>query len=211
MKYTDVVSNVNVYGMESAVMGSKYPMAVDLKKVDGTIVPRTHALANAKPGSGHDNFLNGIIVQFDLTFTNKAWVEAERYHFLDFISSQSTMHRITKFNLDEVYISYTDPRIIEIMKEKVNSYNELTQKISDKKLAGEDVTELNEEAKVKYLEILYSNPAGFRITARMTTNYRQLKTIYAQRKTHRLPEWRAFCDWVETFPNASFIVNSDLK
>ena len=202
MKYTDVVSNVNVYGMESAVMGSKYPMAVDLKKVDGTIVPRTHALANAKPGSGHDNFLNGIIVQFDLTFTNKAWVEAERYHFLDFISSQSTMHRITKFNLDEVYISYTDPRIIEIMKEKVNSYNELTQKISDRKLAGEDVTELNEEAKVKYLEILYSNPAGFRITARMTTNYR---------KTHRLPEWRAFCDWVETLPNASFIVNSDLK
>ena len=211
MKYTDVVSNVNVYGMESAVMGSKYPMAVDLKKVDGTIVPRTHALANAKPGSGHDNFLNGIIVQFDLTFTNKAWVEAERYHFLDFISSQSTMHRITKFNLDEVYISYTDPRIIEIMKEKVNSYNELTQKISDKKLAGEDVTELNQVAKVKYLEILYSNPAGFRITARMTTNYRQLKTIYAQRKTHRLPEWRAFCDWVETLPNASFIVNSGLK
>ena len=209
MKYTDVVSNVNVYGMESAVMGSKYPMAVDL--VDGTIVPRTHALANAKPGSGHDNFLNGIIVQFDLTFTNKAWVEAERYHFLDFISSQSTMHRITKFNLDEVYISYTDPRIIEIMKEKVNSYNELTQKISDKKLAGEDITELNEEAKVKYLEILYSNPAGFRITARMTTNYRQLKTIYAQRKTHRLPEWRAFCDWVETLPNASFIVNNDAK
>jgi len=211
MKYTDVVSNVNVYGMESAVMGSKYPMTVDLKKVDGTIVPRTHALANAKPGSGHDNFLNGIIVQFDLTFTNKAWVEAERYHFLDFISSQSTMHRITKFNLDEVYISYTDPRIIEIMKGKVNSYNELTQKISDKKLAGEDVTELNQEAKVKYLEILYSNPAGFRITARMTTNYRQLKTIYAQRKTHRLPEWRAFCDWVETLTNASFIVNSDLK
>lgn len=211
MKYTDVVSNVNVYGMESAVMGSKYPMAVDLKKVDGTIVPRTHALANAKPGSGHDNFLNGIIVQFDLTFTNKAWVEAERYHFLDFISSQSTMHRITKFNLDEVYISYTDPRIIEIMKEKVNFYNELTQKISDRKLAGEDATELNEEAKVKYLEILYSNPAGFRITARMTTNYRQLKTIYAQRKTHRLPEWRAFCDWVETLPNASFIVNSGLK
>ena len=121
------------------------------------------------------------------------------------------LYQFTKFNLDEVYISYTDPRIIEIMKEKVNSYNELTQKISDKKLAGEDVTELNEESKVKYLEILYSNPAGFRITARMTTNYRQLKTIYAQRKTHRLPEWRAFCEWVETLPNASFIVNSDVK
>lgn len=207
MKYTDVVTNTEVYGMESAVKGSKYPMAVDLNKVDGNVVPRTHALANAKPGSGHDNFLNGILVQFDLTFTNKAWVEMERYHFIDFISSQSTMHRITKFNLDEVYISYTDPRIIEIMKEKVAAYNDLQKVISDKKIAGEDVSELSEQAKEKYLEILYSNPAGFRLTARMTTNYRQLKTIYAQRKTHRLPEWRAFCDWVETLPNASFITN----
>ncbi len=211
MKYTDVVTNTEVYGMESAVKGSKYPMAVDLNKVDGNVVPRTHALANAKPGSGHDNFLNGILVQFDLTFTNKAWVEMERYHFIDFISSQSTMHRITKFNLDEVYISYTDPRIIEIMKEKVAAYNDLQKVISDKKIAGEDVSELSEQAKEKYLEILYSNPAGFRLTARMTTNYRQLKTIYAQRKTHRLPEWRAFCDWVETLPNASFITNIEQK
>ncbi len=211
MKYTDVVTNTEVYGMESAVKGSKYPMAVDLNKVDGNVVPRTHALANAKLGSGHDNFLNGILVQFDLTFTNKAWVEMERYHFIDFISSQSTMHRITKFNLDEVYISYTDPRIIEIMKEKVAAYNDLQKVISDKKIAGEDVSELSEQAKEKYLEILYSNPAGFRLTARMTTNYRQLKTIYAQRKTHRLPEWRAFCDWVETLPNASFITNIEQK
>ena len=57
-----------------------------------------------------------------------------------------------------------------------------------------------------YLEILYSNPAGFRLHARMTTNYRQLKTIYQQRRTHRLPEWRAFCDWIETLPHAEFII-----
>ena len=48
MKYTDVVSNVNVYGMDSAVMGSKYPMAVDLTKVDGTIVPRTPRTSKRK-------------------------------------------------------------------------------------------------------------------------------------------------------------------
>ena len=33
-----------------------------------------------------------------MTFSNKAWVEAERYRFLEFVSSQSTMHRITKFD-----------------------------------------------------------------------------------------------------------------
>ncbi len=208
MNWNEVVSNVNVYGFEGAVKGSKYPMAVDLAKVTEEVTPRTYTLAQCKPGSGHDNFMNGIIVQFDLTFTNKAWVEAERYHFLDFISSQSTMHRITKFNLDEAYISYTDPRIIEIMKEKTADYNKLQEEIKAAKEAGQDVTAMNELSKQKYLEILYSNPAGFRLTARMTTNYRQLKTMYAQRRTHRLPEWRAFCAWVETLPYSEFITVS---
>ena len=51
-----------------------------------------------------------------------------------------------------------------------------------------------------YLRVLYNIPTGFRLTARMTTNYRQLKTIYYQRKKHRLPEWREFCEWIETLP-----------
>ena len=146
-------------------------------------------------------------MQFDLTFTNKAWVEAERYHFLDFVSSQSTMHRITKFDLDKAYIEYVDPRIVDIMKEKVAAYNELQEDIKARREEGKDVTTLMDLATKQYLEILYSNPAGFRLTARMTTNYRQLKTIYHQRKTHRLPEWRAFCDWVETLPNSDFLTD----
>ena len=207
MRYEDVVSNVNVYGLEESVKGSKYPMATDLTKVDSEITERTVKLANAPTGSGHDNFLNGVIVQFDLTFTNKAWVEAERYHFLDFVSSQSTMHRITKFDLDNAYIEYTDPRIIEIMKEKTKEYNDLQEDIKRLREEGKDVTTLLDLSKQKYLEILYSNPSGFKITARMTTNYRQLKTIYIQRKDHRLPEWRAFCEWIKTLPNSEFIVS----
>ena len=41
--------------------------------------------------------------------------------------------------------------------------------------------------------------------ARLTTNYRSLKTIYSQRKNHRLPEWREFCEWIETLPYSEFI------
>lgn len=201
MEWQEVVSNAHVYGLEEAVRGSKYPMATDLSKVTDEITKRTFLLAEAPAGSGHDNFLNGILVQFDLTFTNKAWVEAERYHFLDFISSQSTMHRIAKFNLDEQYISYVDPRMIEIMKEKVAKYNDTATK-------AKDDPSLAEEAKQQYLKVLYSNPAGFRLTAKMTTNYRQLKTIYAQRKDHRLPEWRAFCKWIETLPYSEFITGN---
>lgn len=202
MEIKDVINNVEIFGFESSIRGSKYPMAVDLEKLNDDISQRTYTLANATIGSGHDNFLNGIIVQFDLTFSNKAWVEAERYHFLDFISSQSTMHRITKFNLDNAYISYVDTRMIEIMQEKIKAYNQLE---SEQKKEMNVSLQDREKLKQKYLEILYSNPCGFRITARMTTNYRQLKTIYKQRKDHRLPEWRIFCAWLKTLPYAQFI------
>lgn len=209
MRYQDVVSNVQIYGFDDAVKGAKYSYAVDLDKVTPEITKSTNSLAKSMPGSGHDQFMTGIVVQFDMTFTNKAWVEAERYKFLDFISSQSTMHRITKFDLDEAYISYVDKRIIDVMKEKVQDYNELLEEIKELKEEGKDVSTLNDSANQKYLEILYSNPAGFRLTAKMTTNYRALKTIYRQRKDHRLPEWRAFCDWIRTLPHSEFITGED--
>lgn len=209
MKWEDVVSNVKVYGLDDAVKGAKYSFAVDLSKVSDEVTETTRKLAKSPVGSGHDNFLNGAIVQFDLTFSNKAWVEAERYHFLDFVSSQSTMHRITKFDLDSAYIEYTDPRIIAIMKEKVKDYNDLQADIKAREAEGKDTSTLRDLANEKYLGILYSNPAGFRLTAKMTTNYRQLKTIYRQRRNHRLPEWRAFCSWIETLPYAEFITEDN--
>ncbi len=209
MEYSEVVSDVHVYGIEDAVKGAKYSFATDVNKVTGEVTETTKRLAKSPVGSGHDNFLNGVIVQFDLTFSNKAWVEAERYHFLDFISSQSTMHRITKFDLDSAYVEYTDARIVAIMKEKVAAYNALMEEIKEKSVLGENVSELRCQSECMYLEILYSNPCGFRLTAKMTTNYRQLKTIYRQRKTHRLPEWRAFCAWVETLPYSEFITEDE--
>jgi hypothetical protein len=202
MEIKDIISNVKVYGLEESIRASKYPMAVDVDNCNSEITPKTHSLASSNMGEGHDNFLNGVIVQFDLTFTNKAWVEAERYHFFDVVSSQSTMHKITKFDLDSSYIEYVDPRIIEIMKEKVEEYNQIDfeWKNGFTPQSVEIQQEHVEEMKRRYLEILYSNPCGFKLTARMTTNYRQLKTMYHQRKTHRLPEWRTFCEWVESLP-----------
>lgn len=211
MRYEDVVSNVNVYGFEEAVKGAKYSYAIDTNAVTSEVTKTTLSLANSKAGSGHDQFMTGIIVQFDLTFSNKAWVEAERYKFLNFISSQSTMHRITKFDLDQAYLPYVDNRIVEIMKEKVKAYNELQAQMTSFKNEGKDVSEMMNTLNEMYLEILYSNPAGFRLTAKMTTNYRALKTIYNQRKDHRLPEWRVFCEWVKTLPHSEFITGTQIE
>lgn len=201
----EIVDNVKVYGLDESLIASGYPMRSKGFKEMGVPTEkdlnRARKLANTPIGEGHDNFLQGVVVQFDLNFTNKAWVEMQRYHYVDFVSSESSMHCITKFNLDERYIKYVDPDIIKIMKQKIAEYNSLSA-MNKEEFSMETAKELQR----KYLEILYSNPAGFIITARMTTNYRQLKTIYKQRKNHKLPEWRAFCLWVESLPHADLIV-----
>lgn len=204
------VSNAKVYGLDESIRRAKFPMSVDTNQVTSELTKGIKALAQSAHGAAHDQWLTGVVVQFDLTFSNKGWIEAERYHFLDFVSSQSTMHRITKFDLDKAYNEYVDKRIIDIMKEKVRDYNDYCVSLETSLLPqSQEVLEMFEEEKKKrYLGILYSNPSGFEITAGMTTNYRQLKTIYSQRKNHRLPEWREFCRWIETLPHSELIIGN---
>ena len=191
------IENVKIYDLEESIIASGYPMrtSAEMRQMDEKDLKRAEKLsiASVNDNGAHGQFLTGIRVAFDLTFSNKAWVEAERYRFLEFVSSQSTMHRITKFDLDKQYNEYVDPRVINIMKEKVEEYNSM---------------EDSPEKVKKYLEILYTNPAGFELTARLTTNYRCLKNIYMQRKNHRLPEWREFCSWIESLPYAKELILS---
>jgi len=184
-----IVTNVEVYDLQNSIKASKYPFSVTSEKCDGAITETVKHLARSAKGEGHDQFLTGIRVNFDVCLTVKCWTEAERYRFLEFVSSQSTMHCISKFELPEQYIGHVDPRIIEIMEELKQKYNQ---------------TKSEED----YLRLLYSNPCGFRLTARLTTNYRCLKTIYAQRKNHRLPEWQEFCNWIKTLPHANDLIYS---
>jgi hypothetical protein len=165
-------------------------MAVDVDSCTDEITPKVKSLGKCEKGSGHDQFLTGIIVQFDLTFSIKAWVEAERYHFLDFVSSQSTMHRIAKFDVESQCNEYVHCGTVSMVKSLLDCYND-------------DPTPEN------YLRLLYNIPVGFRLTARMTTNYRQLKTVYSQRKKHRLPEWKEFCKWLESLPYSEIFIQGN--
>ena len=207
-----IVNNVKIYDLDECLVAAGYPMRTVAEQHPVTEQDKNRGLnlvkATKDGNTAHSQFLTGIRVNFDLTCSNKMWVEAERYRFLEFVSSQSTMHRITKFDLDQAYNGYVDKRIIEIMKEKVKEYNAFIEVREAAKGYPEIVAEFNRILKEMYLEILYSNPAGFTLTARMTTNYRCLRNIYKQRKDHRLPEWREFCKWIETLPYAEeFLIN----
>lgn len=182
-----MITRVEVYGLRESIRASKYPKAVDVNAVNDEMTKTVVNLASCGLGEGHDNFLNGIIVQFDLTLPIKVWVELQRYHFIDFVSSQSTMHKIAKMDIGECCNEYVWHSTIDRLKELQADYNE-------------------HPTKEKYMELLFNIPTGFKLTARMTTNYRQLKTIYRQRKNHQLNEWREFCKWIESLPYAKEMI-----
>ena len=187
------IDNVRVYGLEEAIRSAKYPKAVDLNRLTADLTPGIKACLSCQTGQGHDNALKGIIVQFDLTFSQNAWEQLQRYHFIDFVSSQSKMHKITKFTLRQQCNRYVDSRIIDIVQGMIDEYNRLAAIPGDNPRRKEEMEHL-------YLRILYNIPCGFELTAGMTTNYQQLKTIYQQRRHHRLPDWQVFCDFIESLP-----------
>lgn len=185
------VTNLQVYDMNNAIRASGYPMKAYLdfdsqhRYIDDLDWKRAVSLASRASNEGHDNFLSGIVVSFDLTCTVKMWTEFERYHFAQIVSSQSTMHRLSKMELDTAFTPYTDPVIVNRLKVLQKRYNE-------------------EPSEQNFLILLYSCPTGLHLTARVTTNYRQLKTMLKQRYNHKLPEWRKFCrDILEECPMAA--------
>lgn len=206
------IANTEVFGLASTIYRSGYPMfatapnaeeyaenvaAIEAAIASGELsnphIKRAINLANAK-GGGHDQFLTGIIVNFDMCISNKAWVEAERYTFLNFISSMSTMHRIAKFPIAQCCNGYTSAVEIAEAERLQEAYNAI------------DGEAYPAEKKEAYLQLLYNLPSGFELMAAMTTNYRSLKNIYAQRRTHRLPDWHVVCDWIETLPLAKELI-----
>ena len=179
------IESTEVYGLNKAVIASgnamRTVMANNLLDHTDKDLKRAALLGTTGTGEGHDNFLNGIIVQFDLYAPLYMWKQIQRYHFLDFISSQSTMHRLLKFDVATQCVSDTDPVIVRRYQDLVADYN-----------AAPDAA--------KWRTLVASLPSGFVLGATMTTNYRQLKTIYLQRRNHKLKEWHDFCAWCETLP-----------
>lgn len=205
------IQNVQVYGLAESIYRSGYPMRDhvpsvaefnrDVSEIKRHLsehqtddhIKRAVKLANMK-GGGHDQFLTGIHVDFDLSLSNKAWVEAERYTFLNFVSSMSTMHRVAVLPLRKSCNQYVSGTVLYEVERLKKAYVNIDGDLYPK------------EKKEAYLRLLYNLPAGFELTAGMTTNYRCLKNIYSQRRDHRLPDWHVVCDWIEQLPLAKELI-----
>ena len=175
------VSNIKVYDLQESVIACRNAMRTEIpeytEKEFQESLPRAIKLAQAKDGSGHKTFLSGIKVAFDIKYPNYISPELQRYHFLDIVTSASKMHKLVAMDMDKCFNKYVLDCQKGIMKSLVNAYNK----------------EPNYE---NFMFVLSNCPLGIELFMRCSTNYLQLRTIYQQRKNHRLTE-----DWVEGFCN----------
>ena len=184
------VDNVRVYGLNESVIASGYPMQIETNDMNKVVIgdkdlKRVKHLGNAIPGSGHDCFAKGITVQFDLQVPEYIWRQLDRYHFIDYVSSQSKMHRILKMDIDKACNKYVLDSTKETLKNLIDTYNREVSDLGKKEL---------------FNHVIANTPCGLMLTARMTTNYLQLKSIVNQRSNHKMQEWRLLCDYFKTLP-----------
>lgn len=245
------IFNVNVYGLNESLIASGYPMIADhigdmdeyygdVLYVDEKDIKRGKVLGNVPTGTGHDNYLKGIVVQFDITYPVYWSPQFQRYHFADIVSSTSAMHKIHKVNLNETTNKYVSRTNNERLSKWIDIYNEMLVNKKDSVIAtiGNDddfvikhyllcehsefvsnensmgeykksiPTEMIENSQTQimskeyiYMKIISNLPQGLMKTMRITTSYLQLKTIYQQRKHHKLKDdWGVFCDWCIELP-----------
>ena len=184
------IGKTEVYGLDFAIKASGNPMRTALERsvTNEKDFLRATKLGSCKSGEGHDNYLKGIVVEFDITAPLYWWKQAQRYHWFDFVSSQSTMHCLLKFDASTQCVSDTNKGILVILSRIKDEYNAIDDSEVEKK-------------KAKWRELVASTPCGFCLGATMVTNYQQLKTMYQQRKNHKLVEWHEFCKWCDQLPH----------
>lgn len=173
------ITNWRVYDLKESVIACRNAMRLTPPEYTDeefeASLPRAINLANTPQGSGHGNFLCGIRVAFDIKYPSYFTPELQRYHFNDIVSSTSKMHRLTSMNMDACFNKYVTEDSKSQMKNLIQIYNR-------------DKTYEN------WMRVVSNCPLGVELFMRCTTNYLQLKTIYHQRKNHKLRE-----DWIEGF------------
>ena len=140
----------------------------------------------------HDNALTGIRVSFDIVYPNYLSPELQRYHWVDIVTSASKMHRLVSMDLDKCCNKYVTPEMKKYLSDYISEYNAV--KDPDEKYKA-------------FMKVISNCPMGLELFMRVSTNYKQLQTIYMQRKDHKLKEdWGEFCKFVEGLPFARYLI-----
>ena len=137
----------------------------------------------ASRGGGEDKFLRQAMYWWSVRGPRFWWCEADTYKVATTAQSESTMHTIMHRELTQEDFEYEIPPFM------LGQLNGLIE--------GYRMTK-SEEAFLKLKNML---PEGFLQRRIWSLSLANMKNIYAQRKKHRLPQWKIVCDaFVEHTP-----------
>jgi hypothetical protein len=207
------IKNAEVYDLKASVIASRNAMRLEMPEYTEeefkASLPRAIQLANTPNGSGHQNFLKGIRVSFDIKYPNYISPELQRYNWIDIVTSSSKMHRLLKMDLNKACNKYVSATTIAYMNSLIEDYNQIANGESEYGIfflrdgSQIDARGKNDMLYHKWMQILSNCPQGIELFMRVSTNYAQLKTIWHQRKHHKLREdWGAMCEFIEQLPYA---------
>lgn len=159
--------------------------AIKERDYNNTHLKRCVRLASCGSGEGHDCFLKGITVNILLDYPVYWTPQLQRYHFIDFVSSSSSMHTILKQDFRKAFPTVSDKMIKEL---------EYARSLYENANTAEERTKA-------FNNLMSLLPQGQMKQGSLTTNYLQLKNIYKQRRGHQLKDdWGVFCDMIEKLP-----------
>lgn len=197
------ITNCKIYDLKESVIACRNAMRVAPPQYTDeefeASLPRAVKLVQASKAGEvkcHDNFNVGIRVSFDMKYPNYFTPEFQRYHFADIVTSSSKMHRLVKMDMDACFNKYVCIGAKEMMKELIAQYNKAAY--------------LKQDTYEAFMRVISNCPLGVELFMRVSTNYKQLQTIYFQRRHHRLQEdWGAFCEMIESLPFAHQLIIGD--
>ena len=147
---------------------------------------------------GHNKFLEQIqywlLIQAPLFW----WKQFDTYRVGVSKSSESTMHKSWKDGL--THDMFETP----VFQNTLNNINELIAEYN------RDDTSTNRKG---YLQecIVGNLPDGYLQTRMVNVNAKCLRNIYAQRKCHKLSQWREFCVFIESLPYGGLITKGSFN
>ena len=150
-----------------------------------------------KGGTEHRKFLRQIVINFVIEAPRYVWQEIDTYKVATVRNSCSTMHKLGHRPLTEA--DFIDG---EVLPDTLRSLNYMGDVYRKRGMKDYDVVRRMK----KFL------PEGFLQRAGFHMSYETAMSMFRQRKSHRLPEWRwtggvkivdgrqSICDWIYSLP-----------
>ena len=198
------IENIEVFGWDTAIRGARNPMnswdrtdsgynngdffigEKDYKMLKGLCIA----------GTDHRKWMRMVNVTMDITAPLYWWKEFDTYKVGTVANSCSTMHKIQakEFTLDDFSYEHLDSTNKEVLMHIIKELNIARNIFNETKM------------KKYWWQMIQLLPSSFNQKRTVQLNYEVLNSMWHARKSHKLDEWREFCDTVEDcMPYSEFI------